>query len=216
MKYKILKNDHLDIKHPVTKKPVRLYRIFALKSFTSPAGEVVDGNIGGYIQDESNLNQNDSSWLFNSAKIFDNALLVDSSLCDNAAAFQNAILQDSIGRSYGQASGDCTVIESTFTSGTTVKCARVERSKLFGSCRLEKNAEVIDSTISDGVIVTDFAKVIRCELRDTTLVKGQSIIENCHYSGHTLINNGKYVNETRQTDLELNIEQQVLPASTTF
>ena len=216
MKYKILKNDHLDIKHPVTKKPVRLHRIIALKSFQSPAGDVAEGIIGGYIQDESNLNQNDSSWLFNSAKIFDNALLVDSALCDNAAAFQNAILQGSIGRSYGRASGDCTVIDSTFTTGTTLKCKRVERSKLSGSCRLEKNAEVIDSRIYDGVIVTDSAKVMGCELRDTTMVKGASIIENCKYSGHTLINNAKYVNETRQTDLELNIEQQVLPASTTF
>lgn len=216
MKYKILKNDHLDIKHPVTKKPVRLYRIIALKSFISPAGDVAEGSIGGYIQDESNLNQNDSSWVFNSAKIFDNALLIDSALCDNAMAFQNAILQDSVGRLYGQASGDCTVIDSTFTSGTTVKCKKVERSKLFGSCILEKNAEIINSSIYDGVIVTDFAKVDRCELRDTTMIKGQSVIENCHYSGHTLINNGKYVNETRRVDIELNIEQQVLPASTTF
>lgn len=212
MKYKILKNDHIDIKHPKTKKPVRLYRILALKSFECKVGTVTEGSIGGFIADESNLNQNDSSWLFHLSKIFDNALLVDSVMLDNAIACQNAIIQDSICRVQALVSGDATIIDSEISNGASVDGdTKISQSKVFDSVRVWGSAIVERSVLHDGVIVRDHAKVKNCVLRDTVSIKGISDIENCQYSGYTLINNVVCKNETRREDVELNITQQIFP-----
>lgn len=210
MKYKILKNDHIDIKHPKTKKPVRLYRILALKSFECKVGTVAEGSIGGFVADETNLNQNDSSWLFNQAKIFDNALLVDSVLLDNAVACQNAIIQDSVCRVQALVLGDVTISNSLVTNGATVDgSAIISDSKLFDSVRVWGSPKIERSVLHDGVVVRDHAQVTRCVLRDTVLIMGTSNIENCQYSGYISINNSIHKNETRRQDVELNIIQQI-------
>lgn len=212
MKYKILKNDHIDIKHPKTKKPIRLYRILALKSFESKVGTVTEGSIGGFISDDTNLNQNDSSWLFHLAKIFDNALLVDSVLLDNAVACENAIIQDSVCRVQAMIAGDATVSNSMISNGATVDgSAVVSESKLFDSVRVWGSPTIERSILHDGVVVRDNAKVKNCVLRDTVLVKGLSDIENCQYSGYTSINNAVCKNETRREDVDLNVVQQIFP-----
>lgn len=212
MKYKILKNDHIDIKHPKTKKPVRLYRILALKSFECKVGTVTEGSIGGFVADETNLNQNDSSWLFHLAKIFDNALLVDSVMLDNSIACQNAIIQDSICRVQALVSGDVTIINSEISNGVAVDgSAVISESKLFDSTRVWGSPKIERSILHDGAVVRDQAKVKNCVLRDTVLVKGVSDIENCQYSGYTLINNAVCKNETRREDVDLNVVQQIFP-----
>lgn len=211
-KYKLLKNDYLDVKHPVTKKPVRLYRILALKSFESKGGSVREGSIGGFVSDESNMTQNDSSWVFNQAKIFDNALLIDSSLLDDAIAYQNAIIQDSICRGHSHTLGDCTVINSLIADNVTVEGeSKIEDCKIFDASRVYGKPILERTVMHDGVVVRDTAKVIKCVLRDTVTVKGVSEIEGCHFSGHTIIANSKHLNETRKTDVELTIEQQIFP-----
>lgn len=47
----------------------KLYRIKALKSF----GNVKAGDIGGYIENESNLSQTGNAWVYDEAKVYDEA-----------------------------------------------------------------------------------------------------------------------------------------------
>lgn len=210
MKYKLLKNDYTDVSHPVTKKPVRLYRVLALKTFTTKIGEISEGTIGGFIADESNLNQNDSSWLYNMSKIFDNALLIDSVLLDYALVYQNAIVQDSICRLYARVFGDVTIIESEISNNVSVSGkGKIERSKLFEYARVSGNVLVDRCIVHDGVVIRDASKVCNCVLRDTTMISGVSDIENCQYSGHTIIHNTVAKNETRTTDVPLEVIQNI-------
>lgn len=48
---------------------ITLYRIKALKDF----GNVSAGKLGGFVQSEDNLSQDDDAWVFNNAKVYGNA-----------------------------------------------------------------------------------------------------------------------------------------------
>ena len=68
-KYKILKDQYIEV---IGKK---LYRIQALKDFNG----VKSGDIGGYIESESNLSQSDNAWVSDNAQVCGNAWV-----CGNA------------------------------------------------------------------------------------------------------------------------------------
>ena len=62
-----------------------LYRIRALKDF----GNVTKGDLGGFIEKESNLSQEDNCWIYNNAKVYDSA-----SVFNNARIFDNAVIRN--------------------------------------------------------------------------------------------------------------------------
>ena len=51
----------------------KLFRIKALVSF----GNVKAGELGGYVEDEKNLSQNDDAWVCDDARVFGNARVCD-------------------------------------------------------------------------------------------------------------------------------------------
>lgn len=74
-KYKILEGQYIKV---CGKK---LYRIQALKDFK----RVKSGDIGGYVEKESNLSQSDDAWVFGNARVFDDAWVCgEAQVCDDA------------------------------------------------------------------------------------------------------------------------------------
>ena len=68
-----------------------LYRIQAVKDF----GEVKKGDLGGWIESEKNLSQDDDSWVGGETMVFDNGLVSgDAKVFDTAQVFDNAIVTD--------------------------------------------------------------------------------------------------------------------------
>ena len=59
----------------------KLKRIRALRSF----GNVAKGDLGGYIENETNLSHNDICWVLDNAQVYGNAQVLD-----NARVFGNA------------------------------------------------------------------------------------------------------------------------------
>ena len=74
MKYKLTKNKK-------TIKEITLYQIEALKDFLN----VKKGDLGGWIEKESNLSQQGDCWVSCRARVCDNAIV-----SDNAWVFGNA------------------------------------------------------------------------------------------------------------------------------
>ena len=62
-----------------------LYRIRALVHIETLVGSVGVGELGGYIQDEGNLNQTGSCWIFRSARIYESAGIQDDAVVYNGA-----------------------------------------------------------------------------------------------------------------------------------
>ena len=86
-KYKILRND------TIIYKGVKLYRIQALKSFN----DVEKGDLGGYIQKHQNLSHEGNCWIYDSAKVFGEALVEDNAEIHNQATiYGSALVADNV------------------------------------------------------------------------------------------------------------------------
>ena len=71
--------------------PVVLYRIYALRDF----GDVKAGDLGGYIEKESNLSQDGDCWVYDDAMVFDKAEVTgDARVRNHAMAYGYAVLRD--------------------------------------------------------------------------------------------------------------------------
>ena len=77
----------------------KLFRIRALVEF----GDVEAGELGGYVEKESNLGHDDNAWVYGDARVYDNALVYDNArvygdaqvsgdalVCGNARVYDNA------------------------------------------------------------------------------------------------------------------------------
>ena len=79
-------------KYSITKESkivfgIKLFRIKAKISF----GSVKKGELGGWIEKEKNLNQNNNAWVFDNALVFGNARVSGSArVSDNAWVSDNA------------------------------------------------------------------------------------------------------------------------------
>ena len=68
-----------------------LCRIRALRDF----GDVHAGDVGGYIECERNLSQDDNAWVSDNARVCDNARVSDNALvCGDARVYGNACVCD--------------------------------------------------------------------------------------------------------------------------
>ena len=209
MKYQLLTNDSIQFKHPKRELPIKLYRIFALtdieiniKGFRTT---VKSGTVGGYIQKENNLPQNDCSWVFHNAKVFDNAKLSNSIVRDEAWVFENSELSGSAACKKSHIWGECTLkdtwvddnvdvhgtctLTNTEVRNSSVVCGRsiVKNSKMFNGCRIY-NSQVADT-----------------KMFDVSEIKDGSVVENCILKGRTVISNKIVKNESRQEDIELSV-----------
>lgn len=65
----------------------KLFRIKAVKSFA----DVKVGDLGGYIESESNLSQDGTAWVSDDAKVYDTARVFgNASVRNNAEIYENA------------------------------------------------------------------------------------------------------------------------------
>lgn len=207
MKYDILKNDYLQIKHPATGKALKLFRIIALREFRTKNGyDVRSGEVGGYVEGEQNLSQNDFSWIFNTAMVFDDALLIDSTVHDQAKVFGNCILTDCEIRRKVRVWGSCTLTECYLTDNVDVsgEC-EVTDTKAFNSSVITGKSKVTKCHLSSGSRIGGNSTVVNSVLKDVSEVTGTSLVEDCDFSGRTFVKNSNLLNETQTNNVELKI-----------
>ena len=73
-----------------------LFRIRACIDFTTASGdEVHKGDLGGFVEKESNLFHSGKAWICGNAKVYDDAIVCgDAEVCDNTKVFGYAIVCD--------------------------------------------------------------------------------------------------------------------------
>ena len=80
-KYELIKENPFDFHGR------KLYRVRALKDFS----DVKKGDIGGYVQSENNLSQEENCWVYNNAIVSENARVYDNTVIGgNARVYDNA------------------------------------------------------------------------------------------------------------------------------
>lgn len=109
-----------------------LHRIKALKDFF----DIKKGDIGGFIEKEGNLSQDDDCWVYDNAKVFDGAKVFGNAIVfgyvtvsDNARVFD-----------YAQVFGDAEVYGSAHISGN----AKVyDDAKVYGNAEIKSEKDYI-------------------------------------------------------------------------
>ena len=118
-----------------------LHRIKALKNF----GDVEVGDLGGYIESESNLIQEGCAWVYGDAMVFDNAKVCgDAMVFDNAKVYGDAMVFDN-----AKVCGDAMVFDNAMVRGDAMVFdnAMVRgNAKVFDNAKVFGNAEIKGNT----------------------------------------------------------------------
>lgn len=130
-----------------------LHRIKALKDF----GDVKKGDLGGWIESEKNLSQEGTCWVYDEAKV-----------CDNAVVKMNSKIQ-----------GTAMVFDNALVDGNSIVRGK---SRIFGNATLNCNAIVIDNVvIRDNAIINGIVK------GDAVVAGNAYIYERIRISGDAVI-----------------------------
>ena len=134
----------MDKKYKLIKSDIKgLYRVKALKDF----GYVKKGDIGGYVENPNNLSHEGNCWVYNNAKIYDNARIQG-----NAEIWDYAVIQGNA-RIYGNSKiWDCAVIDGN---------ARIYGdSEVWGYAIIRDNALIYgDSVISGNAFIGGYTEI---------------------------------------------------------
>ena len=174
-KYELVENDTIEVGGHI------LYRIKALKTFYNNKIIIHKDDFGGYIENEFNLSQNDTCWVFDNAKVYGNAYV-----SEDAKVFRNACISDNA-CIYGNAciSGNAKVSEYAYVSGN---------AKVFGNAKVNGNARVFgDAKVYGDAIITeqgDYLCITDLTPKNTTItffkIKSKEIFVNCDWFSGTL------------------------------
>lgn len=155
-------------KYKLTKKSIKiaghiLYRIKALRDI--PSIGIKAGDLGGFIEKESNLNHTGECWVFDNARIYDCSLVCDNAkILKNAEIFGNArICGNSVVTDDAKCFDNATIYDNALIS---------DSAKVYGHASISDNVSVYDnvnicgfshvygrSRLFDNVFVCDNAKV---------------------------------------------------------
>lgn len=210
MKYEILTKNYENFKHPKTGLPIKLFRIIALVDFEfkSPDGYVIHikkGQLGGLIQAEKNLSQNDSSWIANSAKLFDNATISNSLIRDEAWVFGNVQVADSIVSRKTHIFDSVKIVKSYIDDNVDISgTSYIANSKVVNSCKIVGSSNIDNCEMFGGSRVSD-SKVSWSKMYDQAEVRKGSVVENCVLKGRSVVVGEMLKNEVRETNIELNV-----------
>lgn len=177
-KYKILKDDIAVVKY--NHNTIIIYRIKALRDF----GDVKKGDIGGYIEKESNLSHEGNCWIYddayvlgnarvcnnarvyNKAKIFGNAYLSgNSKIFDNARVFDNAqVFLNAKVHDNAKVFENAKVYNNAEVYGNSQVFGY---SKVFGNAKVFNNSKVFgNSEVYDNAKISDNSKVYNTEVHE--------------------------------------------------
>lgn len=203
-KYEILKTDYLTWKHPRKGLPVKLYRIVALKTFSCLGMTIKEGEIGGYIQNEKNLSQEDNSWVAQTAKVFDNVTLLNSYVTNDAQVFENSTLENVKVTDKVRIFGTNKIVNAEIYNNVDVENAEIHNS-ILRNWSVACNKAVLNGVeMSGGSRISD-SNVTNSQLTEQAEVKSKSQILNCNFGGRTVISNKKLENQTLSETIELNV-----------
>lgn len=171
----------------------KLYRIRALKDF----GSVKAGKLGGWIESEKNLSQDNIAWVFDEAKVYGNANVSDcaevhdnvwiygnANVCKNAKIFGNVNIYDN-----AHISGNACISNDAEIYGNAMV---YDNAKVFENAELWGCAKICDiATIHGYAKVCDYVQIYgksdiygHASISGNTFVSGEAEISGISISGN--------------------------------
>lgn len=124
-----------------------LHRIIALRSF----GNVNKGELGGWIEKESNLSHEGDCWIYNDAAVYGNAKIQNNvTVYDNVMVYDNAIICDN-----ASIYGNVNIFDNAMIFGNTKIYDFVEICgvvSIYGNTIIRDNAIIYVNVTIDGCV----------------------------------------------------------------
>ena len=144
-------------------------KLFQIRALTNIKDVVKAGELGGYVENETNLDQTDNAWVYDNAKVYGYARVYgDARVSGNACAFDSARVYGDA-KVYGNARiydnakifgnarisgnvwvyGNACAFDSARVSGDAKAYgnARIyDDAKIFGNARISGNADILQIT----------------------------------------------------------------------
>jgi carbonic anhydrase/acetyltransferase-like protein (isoleucine patch superfamily) len=170
MKYKLAEN-------PIKFGNKTLFQIQALKDFS----DVKAGDLGGYIEQESNLSQEGSCWIYHNAKVYGSAEVSGNAIvCNNAKVYDDVRVGGNARVfNYAEVYHNAKVFDNAivYDNAEVYHNAKIygnaivsDNAKIYGDALVYGSAEVFgNATVSDDAIVSDNAIV-----GDSAIVSGSA------------------------------------------
>lgn len=180
-KYKILYDTAIRYKKHM------LYRIQALKEF----GDVKAGDIGGYIEHERNLSQQSLAWVYDDAKVYENARVMrDATVRDTAVVNGRAEISTyATVKDQAQVSGTATIHGCATVGGASVVQDGVSVSghaQVLDTAIVRNRAKILSyaivrgsSQVCDYAIIGDNAQILdNATILNHAYILGNSIVKH--------------------------------------
>lgn len=221
-KYELLK-DNTEIYKGRT-----LYRIRALRDIFNrfnPELSVSKGSLGGYIQSEDNLPQNDDSWVADNAMVFDTAELNDSWVANTAKVYGKVKLYGTevYDNSYITGEEEVVVISSKVVGDSKIDCTNgyikdtvLEDKSRISCCETKvidsklkysaifNYAVVISSVLEDNSYVEKYARVFKCNIKSSIIRDNANVINTSLNNNCIILNNAIVINSMLEDNVTMN------------
>ena len=196
-KYRLLKSS------PLLHKNTYIYKIEALKDFIINGNFIHKGDIGGYIESEDNLCQNDYSWICKDSIVSGKSKVINNSFvgigvkaCINVVIDNTSIIR--IPNKSVDMSFDKTIIIRN--NAQLINCdvqgdfifindsVKISDSKIYGEqIRIIRNPIINTSTIRDRTLISDncfieHAQIIKSIINDDVEIYNECYIIDSHIS----------------------------------
>ena len=169
-KYEIL----MDKKNTIEFEGRTLYRIRALRDFN----DVKKGDLGGYVEAESNLSQEGDCWIYNNAKSMDNSRMYGNSrMYDDSKMYNSSAMhEDSEMYDNSEMFDNSEIYDSSIMHDN---CRMYNDSEMYGDSELNNKAKLYGKLTSK---VDDFIEIQNPQGRLVTCVrKGDKVLYTVGY-----------------------------------
>lgn len=173
-----------------------LRRIKATKTFS----DVIEGTLGGWIENELNLSHEGGCWVYDDAQVYGLAQVKDNAkITKQASVYDNAIIdKDAQIISLSSVYGTSHVSDSALIGGWAHVCGRsyvrqrarvntsafVESSDISGAAQVW-GGQVKDSTVFGNASIGENAQVLqRSTIYGNATVQGRAMVRNANIMGH--------------------------------
>ena len=140
-----------------------LYRIKAIYGLETKHGTVKSGDLGGYVESEDNLSQEDKCWIYDDAKVYGNAqIFEDAIIRDNAQIYGNAkVYCEAEIRDDAKVFGNAEVYDNALIENDAKVYDDAEicgdawiygNSKVYGKAQVKGNSEVYGQVFGEACV----------------------------------------------------------------
>lgn len=185
MKKYELTNETIEIFDEANNKFIKLYRIKSLKAFDN----IKNNELGGYVEDESNLSHEGNCWIEDDAKVFNDSIVMDNARVKGLSIIDN----NSIIKGNAKISGKVVI-----SNNVTIQ----DKVTVIGSSKIQDGALLKDKVFIFGEPLIKGRMTLKGESKiagNAKIIGNFEIDPNCYIKGNAIVKNNSDYNVFKNT-----------------